>query len=103
MIELQPPADQDGFRVTTGCCVDPTGTPLQMARTLYRHSCCQGREGEYVLWDRTCKRDYVTLKDGRRSARKRWIHNQVELGRFTAEQLTEESAGERQEPTAISG
>ena len=23
MIELQPPADQDGFRVTTGCCVDP--------------------------------------------------------------------------------
>ena len=83
--------------------LDPTGTLLQMARTLYLHSCSQRRKGEYVLWDRTCKRNYVTLKSGRCSARKRWIHHQVELGRFTAEQLTEENAGERQEPAVTSG
>jgi len=102
MIELQPPADQDGFRVTTGCCVDPTARPCRW-RGLCIATPAVKQGGDYVLWDRTCKRDYVTLKDGRRSARKRWIHNQVELGRFTAEQLTEESVGERQEPMVISG
>ena len=41
------------------------------------------------MWDTTCKHDYVVLKSGKRSARRQWIREQVELGRFTKEQLTE--------------
>lgn len=89
MIQLQLPPDENGIRITTGCSSDPVGTPLQMARTLYLQSCSQGMDGEYVLWDTTCKHDYVVLKSGKRSARRQWIREQVELGRFTKEQLTE--------------
>ena len=88
MFGLKTPPNENGYTMTVSSWDVPIGTPLEMARYLYRHNThYQGTDGEYVLEDSIW--DYYTLKNGKQSARKKV--QTYELGRFTAEQLAETS------------
>jgi len=73
--------------VTSYCSTDPVGTPLAIAKELYKHCAMQGALGDYILIDDRSSHRHFALKSGKQSRYTRWVTEEIELGRFTADEL----------------
>jgi len=88
MLELQEPLGANGCRFRFSTIADLPSDPLLAAKELFRHV-GKPEPGEYILIDNRSGFRHPLTKQGRPSKKRKWVTEEIELGRWTAEELRE--------------